>query len=136
MTKFHDFLIGFMEGKAKFIKEDIGWDIYFNDQDRFSILSWSKKEAKRVCKILINHIFKSYNNLSFKTCPFCIKNYNNNWLECPNCDYQITHAMCSLPSSDYQKIASTRIKLPDNFCKDLINHLNKELKIFKIRRKK
>lgn len=147
MTKYHAFLIRFMREKQKAIEKLIAVspDFYFNDFDALSILSWGKSEARYISKEIIEHILlDNQHGLHSTLCPFCMKylNFNGEFFEydCDSCSYGKKHGFCTTFLNNtwgflFLNIENLHKKLDNDFYREIIKRLNKDLNIYKIRKK-
>jgi hypothetical protein len=126
-------IIMFMQGKNDIIKKYNKKLSYFKTGDKKEILSWSKKDANRIWKILKKN--KNATGLSTINCPFCIYNkadcVDN---RCNICGYGKRHHKCYDDNSTYDSIytfiSHLEMELIDTFTKEEINNYDSPSSLF------
>ena len=127
-------IIKFMRMKAERIKELVGVDFYFEDEDEKEILNWDDEVARKVWEEIKSNIEHArVCGLPGHTCPFCVY-YAFQCFDktdvgrCDECGYGKRHGICFLVDSDYHKIKQKGIcgkDLSDEWYKKVIEEIEK-----------
>ncbi|HDP79443.1 MAG TPA: hypothetical protein ENN21_01225 [Spirochaetes bacterium] len=111
MGGYNKLLISFMEHKAERMEEIIKFpaEMYFNDEDREEIESWSDDTARKIWRDIKKNVHTTApTGLRREVCPFCHKEGLIQYKKpfCEQCNYGRRHGICGRKDSpnDFIKI--------------------------------
>lgn len=105
---YNKFLVLFMEGKAKRLKQSGCRIHYFNKKLEEHMMNWDSKTAKRIYQQIKNH--RNKEGLSARTCPFCHYHKNDDDY-CFKCYYGKLKGMCNFSDSTWERIRDYYAKI-------------------------
>ncbi len=145
MSKFNRALSNFMSIKAERLNEilNIPEALYFTDEDRDEIMTWSRPKARCVWKKMKRNVAKrKTSGIHYEVCSYCVL-YNFEKfkrISCRGCGYGVRHGLCGSKSqpNDYIKIMNAFDSAEENpmrFFTDsyymaIIRNIEKDLNIY------